>query len=555
MSRLSASVERIAERYDAVVVGSGYGGGVAACRLAEAGRRVCVLERGREIRPGEYPNDTASMAAELQLDLASGRLGSATALFDFRVYDDLNVALGCGLGGTSLINAGLCLRPDPRLFDDRRWPAELREASALEPYFGRAEAMLGPAVYPSDRGRLAKLEALERIARGLALPVSRAPTLVNFDPLPGGVNHAGVEQGVCVGCGDCISGCNYAAKNTVLMNYLPQAKRQGAEIFTGARVTHLEPAGEGWRVCFQAAAPGGKRFAEQIRTVLAGTVVLGAGTLGSTEVLLRSRAAGLALSPALGHRVSGNGDMVGLVYNADSPVNGVGLGRRSVEGRDPVGTCSTGLVDGRAGAPLDDGYIMVDGVIPGALGKWLPAAYLALDALTGRDTDAGFWDGLRERRRAWQSKLFGPYTGAVRHSQACLMVAHDDAGGELCLAGDRLVLNWPGVGRQPPLARADAAMHAAAHALGGTYIANPVWHELLGRKLITGHPLGGCAMAEDARDGVVDHRGRVYSGSAGTAVHRGLYVMDAAVVPRSLGVNPLLVIAALAERSAEGLLH
>jgi cholesterol oxidase len=551
MTRLAAPIDRIGDRYDAVVVGSGYGGGVAACRLAAAGKRVCVLERGREIWPGEYPNDTGSLVAELQLDLVTGRVGSATALFDFRVYDDLNVAMGCGLGGTSLINAGLCLRPDPRIFDDRRWPVELRAQSALDPYYPRAEAMLKPAVYPQSRGRLAKFEAIERSARGLQMPVSRAPMAVNFDPLPGGVNHAGVEQGACVGCGDCISGCNYAAKNTVLMNYLPQARRHGAEIFTGARVTHLEKAGEGWQVCFQVAEPGGKRFSESLRGVTAGTVVLCAGALGSTELLLRSRAAGLALSPALGHRVSGNGDVVGLVYNADHPVNGVGLGKRSTEGREPVGTCSTGLVDGRVGAPLDEGFIMVDGAVPGALAKWLPAVFIALDALTGRDTDTGIWDHLQERRRAWQSKLFGPYAGAVHHTQTCLMVAHDDANGELRLEGDRLVLGWPGVGRQSPFARADAAMRTAARALGGTWIPNPVWHELLGRKLITGHPLGGCSMADDARDGVVNHRGQAYKGQTGTAVHSGLYVMDAAVVPRSLGVNPLLVITALAERSAE----
>jgi cholesterol oxidase len=555
MTRLSATIDRIGDRYDVVVVGSGYGGGVAACRLAAAGKRVCVLEHGREIRPGEYPNDTRSLAAELQLDLATGRLGPATALFDFRVYDDLNVAMGCGLGGTSLINAGLCLRPDARLFDDRRWPAELREPAALDPCLTRAEAMLRPAVYPPGRGRLAKLEALERIARGLQRPVGRAPMLVNFDPLPGGVNPSGEAQGACVGCGDCISGCNYAAKNTVLATYLPQAKKQGAEIFTGARVTHLDPAGGGWRVCFQVAEPGGKRFSGSLRSVAAGAVVLGAGALGSTEVLLRSRAAGLALSPALGHRVSGNGDMVGLIYNADWAVNGVGLGKRSAAGREPVGACSTGLVDGRVGAPLEDGYVMVDGAIPGALAKWLPAAYRALDVLTGSDADSGWRDRLRARGRALQSKLFGPYTGAVHRTQACLMVTHDDAAGELRLEGDRLVLSWPGVGRQAPFARADAAMRAAARALGGSYIPNPVWHDLLGRKLITGHPLGGCAMADDARDGVVDHRGRVYAGASGTGVHDGLYVMDAAVVPRSLGVNPLLLITALAERSVDLLLQ
>ena len=102
MTRLALLIERIAERYDAVVVGSGYGASVAACRLAASGKRVCVLERGREIRPGEYPNDTGSMVKEVQLDLAAGRMGSGTALFDLRVFDDLNVAMGCGLGGTSL---------------------------------------------------------------------------------------------------------------------------------------------------------------------------------------------------------------------------------------------------------------------------------------------------------------------------------------------------------------------------------------------------------------------------------------------------------------------
>jgi cholesterol oxidase len=94
---------------------------------------------------------------------------------------------------------------------------------------------------------------------------------------------------------------------------------------------------------------------------------------------------------------------------------------------------------------------------------------------------------------------------------------------------------------------------AVAGRLSGVYVQNPLWNELLGRNLITGHPLGGCVMADDVRDGVVDSAGRVYSGDAGTAVHPGLWVMDAAVIPRSLGVNPGLTIAALAERSCHNL--
>lgn len=554
-ARLSAPVEQIRARYDAVVVGSGYGAGVAACRLANAGWSVCVLERGRELRPGEYPNDTRSMLEQMQIDLPGGRVGSEAALFDIRVFDDLNVAMGCGLGGTSLINAGISLRPDPRIFEDPRWPAELRAPGALDPYYMRADDMLKPSVYPEQRGRLAKLAALEQMGRRLGAPVSRVPMLVNFAPLPGGLNHVGVEQGACVGCGDCVSGCNYAAKNTVLMNYLPQAKRGGAEIYAGARVAHLERSDPRWRVRFAGLQPDGKRFSASDRSVDADVVVLGAGALGSTEILLRSRANGLALSRALGQGFSGNGDMVGLVYNADGPVNGVGWGRRSPVGRAAVGTCSTGLVDARAGVERERGFIMVDGAIPGTLGKWLPATFIALDKLTGRDIDSGLGDRMREARRAWLSKLFGPYVGAVHHTQLCLVVAQDDASGRLGLENGRLVLRWPDVGRQAALTRASEAMHEAARALGGTYIPNPIWHEWLGRKLITGHPLGGCPMAEDARAGVANHKGQVFSVDAGTAVHPGLYVLDAAAVPRALGVNPLLAITALAERSAEHLLR
>ena len=112
-------------------------------------------------------------------------------------------------------------------------------------------------------------------------------------------------------------------------------------------------------------------------------------------------------------------------------------------------------------------------------------------------------------------------------------------------------IRWPDVGRQAPFVRADEMMREATRALGGTYIPSPAWHELLGRKLVTGHPLGGCALAADARDGVVNHRGQVFSGDAGTAVHPGLYVMDGSIVPASLGVNPLLTIAGLAERCCE----
>jgi cholesterol oxidase len=542
--RLSSPPEDLRSRYDVVVVGSGYGGGVAACRLARAGRSVCVLERGRELQPGDYPNDTLSMVSEIQVETPLARLGSAQALFDVRVYDDINVAVGCGLGGTSLINAGLALRPDLRVFQQKTWARELQDETQLERYFRRAEEMLRPAVYPERLPPLAKFKALERCAQSMKLPFSRLPMLVNFEELAGGVNHVGVPQGACVNCGDCITGCNYGAKNTVLMNYLPDAKRHGAEIFSGAQVSELAQAGGGWRIRVQG-ADGSERSVE------AATVVLAAGTLGSTEILLRSRANGLKISGALGHRFSGNGDMVALTYNADVEVNAIGFGKLSPEGRKPVGPCSTGLIDARGGRSIEEGMIMVEGAAPGAFAKWLPALLAALAAATGEDTDSGLADRIREKARELESKIAGPHTGAVDRTQICLVVAHDDAGGEMYLDGDRLAIRWPGVGNQSPYARAGELIREATRALGGTYIPNPSWHELLGRKPVTGHPLGGCPLADDARDGVVNHRGQVFSGDAGTSVYEGLYVLDGSIVPVALGVNPLLTIAGLAERGCE----
>jgi cholesterol oxidase len=125
-ARLSSSIEEIEDRYEVVVIGSGYGGGIAASRLARAGRQVCVLERGKEFQPGEYPDTNLELLREFQIDAPDRRLGPRTGLYDLRMNDDLNVFLGCGLGGTSLVNANVSLRADPRVFQDAVWPIELQ---------------------------------------------------------------------------------------------------------------------------------------------------------------------------------------------------------------------------------------------------------------------------------------------------------------------------------------------------------------------------------------------------------------------------------------------
>jgi len=519
MTTLSLPLEQLKLHYDVVVIGSGYGGGIAASRLARAGKTVCVLERGRELQPGQYPRTELELMREVQMDAALVRVGARTALFDLRFNKDINVVVGCGLGGTSLINASIALRPDPRVFEDARWPAAIRSDAPLDRYFRRAEDMLKPAVYPGTYPRLNRLEAISRCAQPLQAGTRHVPLLVNFDELANGVNHAGVPQRACVGCGDCVTGCNYGAKNTVLMNYLPDARNHGAQIFTEVEARYAERDGAAWRVVCEAT---GADAAKREIAVTARIVVLAAGALGSTEVLLRSREMGLHLSDALGTRFSGNGDTIGFAYNCDRPVAGVGFGALGPGDADPVGPCSTTMLDLRPNRALDDGMVMVDGTIPGGVSKLLAVMLAAGARLTGEDTDTGVRDKLKEWARQLASKLAGARVGAVRNTLFMLTVGHDDAAGTMHLERDRLRIVWPGIGTQPHFTQASQTMRAATAALGGTYIPNPVWNELTDHNLITGHPLGGCPMADSATLGVVNHKGQVYRGDAPDAIHAGL---------------------------------
>ncbi len=546
ISAISSPLQNIGDRYDVVVVGSGYGGGIAASRLARAGRRVCVLERGREIRPGEYPDTQLEAALEFQLDAPAGHIGSHVGMFDFHANQDMHVLVGCGLGGTSLINANVYMRPEPRVLQAPEWPEAFRAdvEGGLEQGYRRAEAMLTPGAFPADWPRLLKLEALERSAAHLGAPFARTPINVRYEDGP---NPVGVQQSACMLCGDCVSGCNYAAKSTTLMNYLPDAYAHGADIFTQAAVRSLERSDDGWLVHYQPMQAGRERFHAPELFVRAGVVVLGAGTLGSTEILLRSRDRGLPLSSAVGSRFSGNGDLIGFAYNGEQPVNAVGFGSQSPAGREPVGPCITGVIDLREQPELDQGLIVQEGVIPGALAGALPEAFALAARTAGVDVTPGAASPV-ETQHELDSLVNGPYSGSVNHSQIYLVMAHDDAGGRIVLDDDRSRVVWPGVGEQARWARLDDVMRRAAEANGGRYIRNPVWSGLLGHDLVTVHPLGGCPMGEDASTGAVNHRGQVFTGE-GDAVYDSLLVCDGSVVPRSLGINPSFTISAVAERS------
>jgi cholesterol oxidase len=593
IERLARPLADIAAHYTVVVVGSGYGAGVAASRLARAGQSVCVLERGREILPGEFADDLAGARADLQVDTARGALGPRDGLYHLHLNDDMLAMVGCGLGGTSLINANVALEIDPRLFATPAWPRPFRDdATLLAPYIARARAVLDPSPYPEHFPPLNKLAALQASAKALNQPFSRPPICVNFVDQ---VNPFGIAQPACNLCGDCTSGCNSGAKNTTRMNYLPDAHAHGAQIFTGARVRHVARDGARWRVVYERVAlrgpaPGANGAAASADqdgddrgdsddghalSITADHVVLGAGALGSTEILLRSRDRGLALSERLGQRFSGNGDVLAMGMDADwardtdaegrsvrRNINGVGVGRNQVPAADLPGPCITGLIDLRATPELGRGLVIEEGVIPGALAPALAPLLFFADALQGGEFEFGATQA-RERlldAQALAAAVQDPgslaqtaYTGAVARTQTYLVMSLDESAGRLRLQDDRLRIDWPRAGSSPVIAHDNAWIDAASQAIAGQFVANPLGSEALGRKLITVHPLGGCGMGDDAGSGVVDHQGRVFAGTSGEAVHAGLYVCDGAVLPGAVGVNPLLTISALAERTVQHL--
>ena len=162
--------------------------------------------------------------------------------------------------------------------------------------------MLKPAPYPEDSAELPKLRALEKSASHLSQKFYRVPINVNFTLE--GTNHVGVEQHKCTCCGDCVTGCNYAAKNTLIMNYLPDAWNHGAEIFTEVSVRWIERNGNRWLIQCELLGVGRDKFGAPLLTLSADVVLLGAGSLGSTEILLRSALHGLPLSDHAGRRTA-----------------------------------------------------------------------------------------------------------------------------------------------------------------------------------------------------------------------------------------------------------
>ncbi|MEO9328035.1 GMC oxidoreductase [Gordonia aurantiaca] len=505
---------------DVIVVGSGFGGSVAALRLAEQGRRVLVLEQGRR----HTPDDLLAARTDPRKYLWMPELG-LKGFFWQRVLRHVGIIGGAGVGGGSIVWAGVLLEPKDQFFTDPSWPEVTGGWRAqLAEHYRTAARMLGREttrfVGAMDRHLRAAAEAM-----GAADTFGPTPMAIWFgvegvtvpDPFFGG---EGPDRTGCRLCGACLVGCPYGSKNTLDLNYLWLAERRGARIVPDTRVETV------------AAVPGGGyevRTADG-RVLRAAEVVLAAGVLGTVELLFRSREMGLLphVSPRLGHGVRTNSEAITAVL-ADDPAADLTRGP----------TISSEFYPDEATHVTQNRYV----------GGW--HMRLQLGPLVDGDDPA-------RRRRATLAEL-------ARHPirQLRLMTAPNfverlsaftvmqNAENEIRLVMDRSpVRPWrrvlrsrPGGGPPAPsyLPQANEVARRFAESVGGRPL--NLLLESVGGKSITAHVLGGAAMGADASDGVIDTDHQVFG-------HPGLYVVDGSSIPANVGVNPSLTITAMAERFA-----
>jgi choline dehydrogenase-like flavoprotein/pimeloyl-ACP methyl ester carboxylesterase len=559
-------VRRLTERADdpfdcdALVVGSGYGGAVAAARLAgsyvslpNGGIRpavVWLLERGLEHSPGTFPSRFSELAGHVRFNTQSGGAtrGRDEGLFDFRIGGDVSALLGNGLGGGSLINAGVMAEPDAQVFA-AGWPAAIN-ATTLQSSYQKALDMLQPQALVTDHSR--RWRAFQAVAGANGTVATHCPVAVNLGAAQ--PNTAGVTLQTCTHCGDCVTGCNQAAKGTLDTNYLAWARAREVELFCGGAVQHVlrDDATGNWRVTWH--------FTERSRrppelgpyVIRARHVVLAAGSFGSTEILMRSRKKGLWVSGAVGSRFSTNGDFLAAGVAHKEKVCSSSDQESDPADRDArsVGPTITGMVR----VPQADGTLPIvaeEFSVPAALRRVFGELVGTLHA----------WDPDQPLRSERGDPMAVTDDSIDRCSLYGLM-GDDGARGTLefpaRLQGDAfegvLLTRWKDVTstkvfqHQADWLRAGLTPNCEADE---PLIMHPLQAFEVGT--LTVHPLGGCPMANTGVDGVVDAIGRVFCGDTDT--HPGLVVLDGSIVPRALGINPSLTIAALAEHAVPELMR
>ncbi|SDR15106.1 FAD-dependent oxidoreductase [Actinopolyspora saharensis] len=512
--------------YDVVVIGSGFGGSVAALRLVEKGYRVAVLEAGRRFADEEFPKTSW----DFRRFLWAPRLG-CYGIQRIHMLRNVLILAGAGVGGGSLVYANTLYRPMKPFFTDSQWAHITDWEKELDRHYDQASRMLGvvtnPTVTPSDR-------VIKQIASEMGAEETYHPTPVGVyfgkpgertsDPYFGG---AGPERTGCTECGACMTGCRVGAKNTLMKNYLYLAESKGAEVWPMTTVDGLRKDADGrWRV---RTSRTGAVLAKRPRTFTADQVVLAAGTWGTQNLLHRCRDNGdlPALSPRLGELTRTNSEAI------------IGAQRNSV---DPNQNFSEGTAITSSFHPDEDTHIE-----PVRYGKGGNAMGLLQTLPTSGGKSAPRW-------RQWlRSAVTRPLTTlrllSVRRwsERTVILLVMQSLDNSLRtslgkgLFGRRKLTSSQGHGAPNPtwIPAGERANELAAEKIDG--IAGGTWGELFDIPL-TAHFIGGCPIGSDPSSGVIDPYHRAWG-------YPDLSIVDGSAITANLGVNPSLTITAQAERA------
>jgi cholesterol oxidase len=522
---------RVSQRdVDWVVIGSGFGGSVAALRLAEKGHTVTVLEAGRRFEDAELPRSTADLRRYFFAPLLGLR-----GILRMTLFRDMFLVSGAGVGGGSLGYASTLYRPRKRFYSAPEWSALADWEASLAPHYDTAERMLGVVSY---RDEDPKDHVLREFAKTLGVQDTFTHTRVGIflgpakdgasDPYFGGTGPA---RSACVRCGGCMVGCRYGAKNTLPKNYLWFAERAGVRIEPERTVVDVRPVGapdgsDGYEVTHERTGAWIRRDRQRIR---ARGVVFAAGALGTTRLLFRCKLGGSLerISGRLGHLVRTNSESV-LAVTAPNAATDYSKG---------VAISSSIYTD-------DDTHI--ESVTYGAHGDSQSLLFTLLNDRGGRKTRPLHFLLALIRKPSALSR-YVRVRGWSRRTVFLLVMQTLDGAMALKvkwrLPTGAIVLRSEQDPARPNPDRIPVAYEAArwaAQQIGGT--AHALVPEAVLSIPTTAHILGGAVIGASEHQGVIDSRHRVFG-------YENLLVCDGSAIPANLGVNPSLTIAAMAERA------